>query len=637
LEADVSTLAPRQVDFFVAKSGLESDVHPFPTLAEWPRIAATEAWQTFERTDLADFDKKYGVTSSLEALRAIPSRIRGLDPLKAFGGRDLAIAGSFRGAELAQADWAAYGRVSWLGKLGVSLLRYPKLLKLDQQGLRVTVEDDQIALEGGTLPRKLYVTRIRDVVIVATSDELVKKARELEARGGQDSFGQSALYFDNIERAPRSDARDELELYVDYRTLAENLKLSGRWPDAGSPYFTTAFLGRLFQLGSLKSLAGVAGFHRGIQVDLRGDLSSELISPVQKRLYQARGAERPFLENEVARLARSDTSVLLFVQTGIGDLLREMLAAAEPALRTNIEDLLRATGEFPDTNSLIKEFEALFKSRAALIIRPNDYPYDVAKDPPNDGRPMPAWCLVLWTDGSEKVKKRIDELHKMVILNQGRFGIEGRNPGEHGVFTNKPHGYEIMEFWSKNVPGTGHIATCVSAELYLISNSFPMTADVLLTHDRGSPSYPPLSDRPGFAPLLSSSLAQANVMLWIDPRSLGKIRRQFAQRAAEDQVRGAMDWKAERARLEDKYLRERFPGKKRGQLDEETQTQLNDLVNPEIDAIEEKLKSEQIPAVRARLERQIIYSESVSDFLALFAFDPKNVQVSMRAIVPMDR
>jgi hypothetical protein len=636
--ADVSTLVPRQVDFFLAKANLRGDVEPFPRLAAFKRISATKAWGQFERSaEFKSLDQRYGLSERYAELEALPSQLRGIDPLDLFGGRDVAIAGFFRGGDLAKADWAVYGRVGWTGKLGVSLLQYPRLFDLQAQGLDVKVESDHIALSGSRLPRPLFVHRIRDVVICSTSLELVQRAADLDARGGQDSFGQSAIYFDNIQHAPRNESEDELEFYVDWRALSEDLKLSGRWPDAQSPDVVPAFLGRMFQLGSLKSLAGVAGFKGGLQLDVRGDLSSELMTPVQRRLYGTRGAERSALLNQAARLAKADASLFIYAQANLGDLLRELLASSEQALRSNLEDLLRSTGEFPDTESFVNQLDALFKSRVALIVRPNDYPVNSAKDPPNDGRPIPAWAVVLWTDGSDKSRARIEELHQIIVRNQGRIGLEGRNAGDRGVFTNKgPGGVDLWEFWSKLIPGTGHIATAQYQDMYIISNSFLMTGEVVRVFITGGETYPRLSERAEFAPLLSSSLPQANLLVWVDPRSLGKIRRQFAQRAAEDEVSASIDWKSERARIEDQVLRESFPGKKRGELDEETQMKLNELVNPKIDELDKKLRSEQIPAVRAKYEREILYSEACSAFLALLALDPKNFQLSVRALVPMD-
>jgi hypothetical protein len=67
-----------------------------------------------------------------EAVAQIPL---GIQPQDAFGGRDLAIAGYFRGRDLAQADWAVYGRANWAGSSPAAALEHPRPRRLDKRGL----------------------------------------------------------------------------------------------------------------------------------------------------------------------------------------------------------------------------------------------------------------------------------------------------------------------------------------------------------------------------------------------------------------------------------------------------------------------------------------------------------------------
>ena len=637
-DADLSTLVPRQVDFYIAKADLRDDIRPWPQLADWQRIQATKAWSAFQQLDLPELDREHGLTKTYEQLERLPASIRGIDPLDVFGGRNLTLAGFFKPGTLADSDWVVLGRVSWKGKLAASLLRYPGLLKLDKQGIGAEVADGYVKLTLPNQPRPLYIARLRDVVAIGTSLELVTKMSALDAAGGQDSFGLGATYADNIQQAPRSPARDDFELYVDWRRLSESLKVSGRYPDADSQDFLPAFVGKLFQVGSLKSLAGVVGFRGGLQVDLRAELSSELITPVQKRLYAGRGFERGAVAQDYANLAQADASVFALIQSGLGDLLREMFSSAEPALRTNLEDLLRSTGEFPDAMSFISEMDSLFKNRMALVVRPNDYKYDVKRDPPNDGRPVAAWCLAVWTEDPVKSRTRIDQLHQIVNRNQGRFGIEGMKSGESGVFRNVvAGGFEIWEFWNKFVPGTGHIATGVVGDMYLVSNSFKMLDDVIKTYHQSSPEAKRLTDVSEFTTLLNSSLSSGNFIMWVNPRSLAIIRRLFAKQAAEDKVLSVIDWKLERSRIEDRVLKEKFPGKRRGEIDVQTQQELDLFVDPQIDALDKKLRNEQVPAAMVAIEREIAYSELARSMLTVLRLDSKTLTLSLRALVPFDQ
>ncbi len=635
--ADVSTLVPRDVDFFVAKARLEDDFDGFPRLAIADDVQDTRAWRSFQRFEYPELDERYGLSASLEQLRALPSRAGGVSLLGVFGGSDVALAGYFQGPELAQADWAAYGRVNWIGKIGISMLAFPGLIGLESQGMTVAVEDDHVALSGGQLVREMYVARVRDIGVVGTSLELVRKALDLNARGGQDSFGQGAAYFDNIEQARRGARRDEIELFCDWRAWAENSLQSGRWPDSESQDFLPRFLARLFQLGSVKSLAGVVGFDSGIALDVRGELSSELMTSEQKRVYRQRGVEREWLMQRAARMAKADTALFLYLETDLGDLLRLAFEAAAPGTRSLLEEQIRATGEFNGVDAAIDEIDDLFKNRIALIIRNNDYREDVGKDPPHNDVPAPAIAVVLWMDKSQEALERIEAIHQVVVRNQGRLGLEGPD-GARGVYRNRVEsGHTIWEFWSQLIDGTGHLSTVVDSQgFYVISNNFRMLGDLIRVYFEGGQRYPRLSERLDFRQMIDEGLPQANAVLWANPRELAVVTRRFHQMEAVDRVQAAIDWDTERAREEDRVLREQFPGQVRGRLDQDTQDQVDAIVEPRLQELKARLVVEQAPAIQARMGRDVLYSELVSALLVMLALDPKHFDLTASAVIPLD-
>lgn len=634
-EADVSTLVPRGVDFFVAKADLRGDFDPLPRLAIQERLEKTAAWRTLlESPEYAEFDGQHGIGAALAGLQREIEAL-GIDPLRAIGGRDLALAGYFRGPALEQSDWAVYARASWIGKLAVAALDFPGLAGLDERGLTVEPGEGFVTLAGGELARPIHFARIQDVVIAGTSRELVSAARDLQARGGQESFGLSAAYNDHIAQARRTSDKDDLELYVDWRTLAEKLQISGRWPDPDSQLPWLAFLSRVFQIGSVRTMAGTVGFDTGAVIDLHGELSSETMSAFQKTLYRQRGREADAIVKSLARIARPDVQLLGHFEVDLGEFLAEFYASLEAAQRQLLDETLRSTGQFNGTAALIKELETLFKGRIGLIVRHNDYPVNAEKDPPHNDVPAPAFAVVLWTEGSEKAHKRITELQKLVNDNQGRFGLQGRNGGRGVFINNLSGGFEAWEFWSPFIDGTGHIAVARNADLYFISNSFQLVSDLL---NRSNPNLDVerLSDRPEFTQLVNEALPASNAFVWLNPRTLSRTLRAYAERNALDEVKARIDWDLERAREEDRVIREQFPGQRRGQLDAETQRQVDEQVGPLLALREQTLLREQVPALKAAFERQITYLEACSAALLTVALDPKYFDLALTAVVPLE-
>jgi len=630
LDVDVAALAPRDVDFFAARANLDDAIADFPRLEIQDRLDKSPAWQAWTSSEeYADLERDLGIEKTLASLREATAQIPlGKEPQDIFGGRDIAVAGYFKGRGLENADWAVYGRANWMGKFAASALFRPTWFGLADRGLKVVIEEKIASVEGGGLTRKLFVTRIQDVVIIATKIELAKAAHDLHARSYTDSVYQSAVYFDHVQRAEgRANERDELEVVVDVPRLLATLALPEPWPDTRSQDFMPAFLGRLFQASSLKTTAGVVQAGEGASIDLFSDLNSERLTTEMQRVYRARGFSREDLLNTAAAMAPADSGLFVYVHAGIGELLKLARESAEKALVSNLEDQFRNTGKYPTLDTLIAHLDASFKDRLAVIVRPNDYPAD-PDGPKNDGTPVPAWAVILWS----KDVAKIVELRDTIGQKGSLFGLEGRKPGEPGYFNNTESGFEIREYWSRFIPGTGMIATCNANELTIVSNSFRMLGHILKTSALGGERYPRLSEEPQFQALVRSSLPNGNAFLWANPRSIAPILRATAESRASGQI--AIDWKSERERLETKFLREKFPGKKRP-LSAEDQQAMDALVEPELTAIESRVAREQVPALVQREERWLTYAEHITAAMAVLALNPKSVEMSVRVLAPL--
>jgi hypothetical protein len=631
LEVDVAALAPRDVDFFAARANLDDAIADFPRLGIQDRLDKAAGWQAWVGSpEYAAIDRDLGIEKALASLREAAAQIPlGKEPQDLLGGRDIAVAGYFRGRGLENADWAAYGRANWMGKLAASALFRPTWFGLEARGLKVTVDGKVASVEGGGLPRKLFITRIQDVVIVATNPALAQAAHDLKARSYTDSVYQSAVYFDHVERATqRAPERDELEVVLDVPKLLAAMGMPEPWPDTRSQDFLPAFLGRVFQLSALKTAAGVLQAGEGASLDLYSDLNSERLTTEMQRIYRARGFSRDDLLGTAAAMAPADSGLFVYLHAGVADLLKLARDAAEPALRANLEDTFRNTGKFPTLDALIAHLDASFKGRAAIIVRPNDYPVDPEGPNVAPGPPVPAWAVVLW---SKDVAKIVD-LRDTIGQKGALFGLQGRKPGEPGYFNNTESGFEIREFWSPLIPGTGMIATCNANELTIVSNSFRMLGHILKTSTQGDERYPRLSDEPTFQALVRSSLQNGNLFVWANPRSISPILRATARDRAAQQI--VVDWGAERARVRSKLMREQFPGKS-APLSPEDQESLDKLEDAEIARIESRIQSEQVPAIMAREERILTYAEQITAAMAIVALNPKNVELSLRVLAPL--
>lgn len=629
LAEHAAALVPRDVDFFLGRSDLGSAFTKFPHLALEAKLAQQPAWQAWAHSPEGErFAADLKLDETLKELEAQAAQLPfGMQPQEVFGGSELVVAGYFKGASLAQADWAVYGRTNWLGKLGAALLSYPKLLSLEQRGLKAVVSEGQVALSGGGLPREVFVGRVKDIVIVATKPELLKAAYELRAAGFADSFYQSANYNDWIQHASRSPERDEFELFVNSRKLLENLGANGAWPDPKSQDFAPALFGRLFQLSSLKNAIGVVGLEGGVQFDLHGEFSSEHITGDMARVYRWRGFDKPTLE-EVARLAPRDTGLFAYLHAPVGEMLRMVRDSMEPAMRQLIEDAFRGTGRYANLDALVKELDDDFKDRWCLIVRPNDYPPD-PEGPPHTDEPVPAIALVLWT----KNQQAVQDLEKLIGGQGQRFGLAGKDKNSGGFFSNTEAGYSTYEYWSQFVPGTGVIVAAKAGEMTVITNSLGMMGHLLKTYSVGGDKYPRLSEDARFSALLQSSISKANLAVWLRPESLIPVLRQSAELRARSQVH--FEPKDFRPGEEAKILRAEFNNKKPAELTPEEKERFVQLGNDRMDAMRSKVFADLVPALVKKEERVLQTLEACSGALFLLALDPKSFDLSGRVLIPL--
>ena len=625
----ISTLIPRDVDFYLEKAELLEDFDGFPKLAFVEKLEGTAAGQVYFNSPewqvlRADLQLEKIGNEIERSLRALPIEI---DPLEVLGGRDLAIAGYFRGKDPADAEWAIYARGNWMAKLAVAGLKFPSLLNLEEQGFYAIVDGESISLSGGNLPRALHVTRHLDVIVLSTSLEMLESVETLAGRAGEDSFGGSARYFDHIQQ--RSGDGDELEVYLDYRAFSEAQQFTGRWPDVNSEDFGPAIMGRLFQSGALKELVGTIGFKGGLSLDFHGDLSSELVTAYQKQLYRQRGFDRDKIY-DAAKMVPADVGLFGLLRVPLGATLRQALLAAERALQDNLNDVVREVWNYPDAQPLIDDLDKAFHDRVALMMRTNDYPED-PEGPPHNDTPVFAWAAVFWVDDASK----IDEIRRRIIDNQVYFGIQGREPGASGVLTNEVDGGHIIhEYWSPFIPGTGHIATVLDQDHFIVSNSFQMLEQVLKTFYEGGARYPRLSELPQFASLVQASLTHANLALWARPQGLAGSLQAMAQRAAEDEI--VIDWRVMRGQIDRRVLNDHFPDWDIDALSIEQAAELEELASLEREKYERELRAAQVPALKASYERQITYIQALTGVLLEIALDPKKFELSVQTILPLE-
>ena len=649
-EYDVSGLIPRQVDFFVAKAQLNEDFGEFPRLAIADELEANSSWQMFTRSpEYADFMRENEVEQTLADLRLQLDQLPfGLKVLDLFGGKDLAIAGNFKPGGLANSDWAVYGRTGFAGKAAVSMLKYPGVLGLDAQGLVVEELEDATKLTGGQLERPMYVTRVRDVIIAGTSLELVQGAPALERAGGEDSLYLSAGYADHVDLEDREAGNPEAEVIVKLRSMLESLEVTGSWPDVDTDLFAPSFLGRLIQAPSIKNIAGILGFPGGLRIDLHGQFSSERISDFQNRVYRTDGFDNAELMREAARLAPADCALFVYLHGPVTDILKEALASAEPALRSNLDDAIRSTGEYESIDALISELGDALRPRIALIVREQDYgpvtetiqaTGEVVQAEAAPGTVF-AVTMVTWMASGERSEQTLNQIRDAIGNNPDKFGLQGYDPSkpnDRGYYEFESEGFDTREYWSPFIPGTGLISTMVTDQNHFWMTNHPkMFTTMRRTFYQGqSRGFARLSELPLFRSLVDSGLDSSNLVVWFNPKKAGPTLREMAREWAEENVLNNVDYGTLRRQEEANILRAEFQGRAKAELSQPENDRLESIVDNAIIDWREEFRDQQAPALAADRQRRVDFMESAEAMLFMLDLDPSEFSLAARIVVPL--
>jgi len=634
LGVDVSGLVPRDVDVFVARANLSDEFDGFPRLRIAGDLEENATFQTWANSPegqalVADLGYDELMATIRKELAQLPG---GVDPVDLFGGDDLAVAANLKGRSFAESDWAAYGTLSSTGKLGIELLSFPSWIGLEEQGILVDEGDGFVTLSGGTLPRPISIARILDVGIVSSSAELVQEALALEAKSFQDSMLASGTYADKIQRAERSPEMDEVEVFVNARALSEMYQLSGAWPDPNSQDFLPSFTSKFFQMGIINRIVGVLGLDDGLNLDLNAQLSSELMTALQTRVYRQRAISAEELVNRYSVFAPEDTSLFVYMKCDIGDFLTAVFDSIEPATRGLIEERFQAQGKYRNLAALIEEIDSALLDHFVFILRDNDYPEEEAAKQYHNGRPVPAFAVICWlSDGG---KKKIDELRSDVGRMGSQIGLQGLEPGQSGFYGNSIGGHDFNEYWSPNIDGTGVITAGTTSEHLIITNTVQGFNHVHKTWTQGAPQFPRLSERSDFMALTRSASHGANLAVWIDPSSTRKIFAKQTRQWAEDSLE--VDWAFERQRVEDKLLREEYDGKAKAALNDLELGDFEKTVDDRIDEIDRDVRRTQLPLALEKYERQLEYFSAVRAALLMISADPKELDVTVRVVAPLE-
>ena len=624
----IEFVVPATVDFFVRKADLARDFEGFPRPRGFGDLERNPVWPAFlESEEYGGLERRHAIRDRLANLEGALARVPQFDAMRDLLGREVAVAGTFRGPDLAQASAAFYARISWRMKLGLAGLRYGWIRDRVVPGLDVrTGEGNTLVLAGAAGGRDLHLARDRDLLVASTDPALVRAARDLVVKRGEGSLGLSAKFHDGIEvrRSGTPDA-DEVELFLDASGLSQALGRPFAWPPA-SGGLGERLGASFFSAACVRETSGVARLGGGLELHLRLDLNADLLGPLTKKLYAALPkAEFARDVTGLAAMAPRKTFLLGFARGDVGDILKAGFASLDRDQQRLVHDRFKGTGKYADATAFLEEFAGVVKDRAGLLLRRNDYPRiggDVRQggDPKNDGYPCPCWTLVFWMRNREKAREILDYF----LVQRSRFSVED-------TFTiDITGGHKAWEFHTPQVPGTGEIAVLTAGDLLFVGNSYKFLREILDAWVAATPGRTLLDD-PEFEASTRDLGAALNAFVYANGPLWAENLRELAPRWVEG---GSLpDYEAERPKAKARILRERHPQFVGKNLPKAVEDEVERLVDAEMEALTAREKSTQEPKLLSTYLDRIRWLEGIPSVSLLVSTDPRRIEAAGRVRV----
>jgi len=618
-------LVPRDMDLFVHRESLATDIEEFPEPRFLVRLRRTRAFRDLEETawwKSLQWPRELGsaTASARAALADSP-----LDPLADVLGRDVAVVGRLPQAGAGEAQYALMARLSDRAKLAISLLDHDAALQRALPGATLaTVDDADVpgnsyrrldlpaggALAGGTW----YFVRKQDLLIAGQAEGLVRDLLRATDSGAESSIGISRLWAEGLPPAlGEPSARFSAEFQLDFARLLARLEagesLAEKHPDALRNALSKLMDPRLFG-----DIVGRLDIDENVVLRAHADLAAPDATVTRAGLLGSSSFKAGERLSSVAGLLPQDISGLVTLNVEIRPLLQTLAEALGPEqltlLNSSLRDLARYSPAWKVDNvaGLTIYLSRLLGEEVTLAFRPLDH------DIPAGSQPLPLIALILHV----KDLNLWNEFDDVIVRGSKALGVpdDQRFKVDEGVGVRKWLGvvnlpmkefaYIVLDPDLARNSGTAVVATDNDLLREIVS---------IYTNSRSS-----LAAKPGLRAAVSSFRdARANLVAWCAPDSLLKVLAPYGEWLAEDETR--VDLKPVRQRKRSELLAGPEYAAWRGKEDElpaEVEKQLNDRLDALLEGQEKARRTEEVPRLaKAWLEKQQWLNLITSGSLAL--------------------
>ena len=515
---DMASVVPREVDYFVRWKGAGERFDGFPVPELWGYLESSQVWKEMQRSgaDVA-WDESLGVSEVLKGMESAHKFIPAELSLESDLLREVAIAGHGKFGLNADFNGVLMLRVSFKVKAGVALLNFdfvrdklPASLGIESLGNGRY----RIPQFGPFGMQDAYLSRINDVVLLASRPEWLDTAKQLNDNGGEDSLALASQFSDNVE-AYLAPGDQTVEVFFRWEKMKNQFP---RWPGNKSrPGALERIAGGFFDSEIMRFVSGY--WLPGQRFDLRfsGDVDPKRARNDFLRSWVNSGLVSV---NRIKQFAGASSAKSFFFSTVGGDprkVLIQLQAGLDPEFRRLLDEILVET-RFNGLPGLLNELGLAFEPGLALSLRRNDFASTGdQREVEHDETPVPLFALM----GKLRDRSVYQDLLEFFLNNAYRFSDNSNQVKLMKV--DLRGGTSATSFTSPAIPGTGEflVFEIPSLKSIVICNSFRYMEEIVTaaftTEQSRNASKIKLSKAPNFAPALAAQQNGANLFVWYDP------------------------------------------------------------------------------------------------------------------------
>ncbi|RMH00841.1 MAG: hypothetical protein D6702_12855 [Planctomycetota bacterium] len=588
--ADTAEIVPREAEYFLRWKGAGQRFSSFPVPKVWEEFRASRAWKDMETAGLAtEWDQEFGISEIVARLGSIHESLPPGLSLEDDLLQEVALAGNGQPTLDATFDGVLMLRVSFKIKAAVSMLGYdfmrsklPESLGIEELG-DDTYRLPQFAPFGY---QDAFLSRIRDVVLLASRKEWIDRARQLDLQGGENSLATSSVFHDNVE-AYLNAGEQPLEVFVRWEPMRRRF---GSWPDPQPGQVVPLALSVFFNTDLLRYAAGYWRPGQVFEGRFSGEIDRSRLTPFQ-RSWAESSSLGPNTLAEFAGMVPADSFLFAGVAGNPGSVLRELSVVIPEDLRALIDEALVNSGQYQGLAHLLNDVSESFQSGLFLAMRRDDYPLMEGLEVEHDDFPAPLF-VVIGRPKSEAAYQALEEFFrdKIGLMFSGQQAPVVESVPVGG-------GENAISFTTPLIRGTGEIVmhrlTVGRRQYVLISNSFKYLRHVedtaFLAAEDPAAAERKLAALPAFQRATGLLQRGANLFVWFDPDEAREWSERFAVEVArqmflEESDQLAARWRPEEERKQRDFL---FPG-----LTALNQAQLEQLQEAVDEALLERLEPE---------------------------------------------